>query len=113
MLEHRTGYHTGHFSIDIAAVRADGRQLAIEVDGPTHFTRPSRNVDACTKCRDLMLHRHGWTVVSLPYFELQAIRGGRPRASPDSCVQHEVESDVDSEAQQLQLGYLLKKVQEA
>jgi hypothetical protein len=115
VLEHRTGYHTGHFSIDIAAVRADGRQLAIEVDGPWHFTRPGNKLDGCTKCRNLMLDKHGWTVVSVPYFELQAIAAEQPKSSLDSGTEFDLGSaaDVDSGRRQVQLEYLLKKVQEA
>lgn len=78
-LEQRAGSvgAMGHF-IDIAAVRADGKRLAIEVDGPKHFIRPSNRVDGPTQCRNLLLELKGWTVVSIPYFEYQIQSADQP-----------------------------------
>jgi hypothetical protein len=80
------------FSIDIAAVRADGKRLAIEVDGPQHFILPENRLDGPTECRNRVLKAQGWTVVSIPYFDFQAL----PKDQPEQ-----------------QLEYLRQKVQEA
>jgi hypothetical protein len=86
--EHRSSI----FSIDIAAVRADGKRLAIEVDGPQHFILPENRLDGPTECRNRVLKAQGWTVVSIPYFEFQAL----PKDQPEQ-----------------QLEYLRQRVQEA
>jgi len=67
--------HTGDkaFSIDVAAVRADGTQLAIEVDGPRHFLLPDNALDGPTQCRNKSLAARGYTVVSIPYYELRRL----------------------------------------
>jgi hypothetical protein len=57
----------GLFSIDIALVSPDGRKVAIEVDGPTHFlTNAPQMVNGNTALRNQLLEARGWTVVSLP-----------------------------------------------
>lgn len=56
----------GLFSIDIAV---DPCMLAIEVDGPTHFVRNTRQPLGLTRGRARLLAARGWRVVSLPFFE--------------------------------------------
>ncbi len=76
--EHRTD--DGLFSIDIAVVlRASGdannprqRMLAIEVDGPTHYTLNKGGGERCllggSLLRNRGLERRGWAVVGVPWF---------------------------------------------
>jgi hypothetical protein len=80
------------FSIDIAGMRADGKPLAIEVDGPQHFTLPGNRLDGPTQCRNRVLEAQGWTVVSIPYYEFQ---------------------DIPEDQPEQQLEYLRQKVQDA
>ncbi len=62
----------GLFSMDMLAVLS-GRQLAIEVDGPQHFTYPDRLINGMTAFRNKALTARGYTVVSIPWFEWQAL----------------------------------------
>jgi hypothetical protein len=57
----------GFFSIDIAFIRPDGTKVAVEVDGPTHFTinNPKR-MNGSTVLRNRFLEARGWRVVSVP-----------------------------------------------
>jgi very-short-patch-repair endonuclease len=64
----------GAFSIDIAATTAGGAKVAIEVDGPTHFIQPGRTPDGTTQFRDRALAARGYVVVSIPYWEWDALR---------------------------------------
>ena len=53
------------------------QRLAIEADGPSHFTRNTGDVQPLGHTS--MKHRHlrllGWQVVSVPWFEWDEIRG--------------------------------------
>jgi hypothetical protein len=64
-----------NFSIDIAAVTAAGVSLAVEVDGPTHFVSPGNMVNGGTQYRKRALTARGYTVVSIPGFEWQQLKG--------------------------------------
>lgn len=55
-------------SIDIAVTK-DGRQIAIEVDGPFHFPVNARTPLGHTMIRRRLLRAAGWTVVSIPWYE--------------------------------------------
>jgi hypothetical protein len=63
-LEHITA--DGLFSIDLAIV---DRRIAIEFDGPSHFTRNTLEPLGHTRLRDRLLSAMGWQVVSIPFFE--------------------------------------------
>jgi hypothetical protein len=86
----------GAYSIDIAAVTAaGGLQLAVEVDGPSHFLRqPRRAVDGPTRCRNRALAVRGFSVVSMPYWEWRELTAG---------------GEGDRQQQQQQQRYLLDK----
>jgi hypothetical protein len=64
------------FGIDIAVQKEDGRWVAVEVDGPSHYTstKPYQLVGA-TVLRNRMLARTGWTVVSIPFYEWYGVVG--------------------------------------
>jgi len=53
------------------------QRLAIEADGPSHFTRNTGNIRPLGHTN--MKHRHlrllGWQVVSVPWFEWDDVRG--------------------------------------
>lgn len=69
----------GNFSIDVAAVTADGVQVAIEADGPWHYVSPGRRFNGPTKFRNRMLAAQGHTVVSIPYWEWDVCRTDEQR----------------------------------
>ena len=52
-------------SIDVV-VEGAGVQVALEVDGPTHFLQDGRQ-DGSTQLRNRMLAAHGWRVVVVDY----------------------------------------------
>jgi very-short-patch-repair endonuclease len=56
----------GLFSIDLAVV---DRRIAIEFDGPSHFTRNTLEPLGHTRLRDRLLLAMGWKVVSIPFFD--------------------------------------------
>ena len=55
-------------SIDIAVIH-DGRQLAIEVDGPFHFPVNARTPLGHTMIRRRLLRAAGWIVLPIPWYE--------------------------------------------
>ena len=65
----------GAFSIDITATTAAGVELAIEVDGPSHFIQPGNTLEGGTQFRNRALAARGYVVVSIPYREWSALRG--------------------------------------
>jgi very-short-patch-repair endonuclease len=56
----------GLFSIDLAIV---DRHVALEFDGPSHFTRNTLEPLGHTRLRDRLLSAMGWRVLSIPFFE--------------------------------------------
>eukprot|EP00192_Tetraselmis_astigmatica_P007738 CAMPEP_0117658526 /NCGR_PEP_ID=MMETSP0804-20121206/5908_1 /TAXON_ID=1074897 /ORGANISM="Tetraselmis astigmatica, Strain CCMP880" /LENGTH=696 /DNA_ID=CAMNT_0005465047 /DNA_START=44 /DNA_END=2134 /DNA_ORIENTATION=- len=79
-LEYKTA--NGLFTIDIAipAARGGGPGVAVEVDGPRHYTtsRPHREI-GLTVLRRRLLEAQGWTVVNLPLHEWNPMGGDRDR----------------------------------
>jgi hypothetical protein len=73
VLEQRTA--DGALSIDIAATTSSGVQLAIEVDGPSHFVRPNYKLTGPTLFRNRALAARGYVLVSIPYREWSKLRG--------------------------------------
>mgnify|MGYP001807604013 CR=1 FL=1 len=65
----------GAFSIDIKATTAAGVELAIEVDGPSHFIQPGNTLTGGTQFRNRALAARGYVVVSIPHCEWDALRG--------------------------------------
>jgi hypothetical protein len=63
-LEHITA--DGLFSIDLAIV---DRRIALEFDGPSHFTSNTLEPLGHTRLRDRLLSAMGWHVVSIPFFD--------------------------------------------
>ena len=66
----------GLLSVDVALQAQDGKRVAVEVDGPSHFTINTRRRLGATVNRDLLLQHRGWLVLSLPYFELNDASAG-------------------------------------
>ncbi len=56
----------GLLSIDLAIV---DRRIALEFDGPSHFSRNTLEPLGHTRLRDRLLSAMGWHVVSIPFFE--------------------------------------------
>ena len=67
-ISHELEYTTadGLYSIDFAIVE---RRIALEFDGPSHFTRNTLEPLGHTRLRDRLLSAMGWYVVSIPFFE--------------------------------------------
>ena len=66
----------GH-SLD-AVVQLDGRQVGIEVDGPSHFV--GRTPTGSTALKRRQLKAAGWTLVPVPYWEWAEIGQSNPQA---------------------------------
>ena len=83
----------GLHSVDALVRLSDGREVAVEFDGPTHFlhslTAPERveggassasaartpETNGSTRLRDRLLVEGGYLVVSIPYWEWDALCG--------------------------------------
>lgn len=65
----------GLFSVDVLVDAEGGRQLAVEVDGPSHFSsnKPFRELGQTRVRRRLLLQRVD-TVINIPFFEWDKIR---------------------------------------
>ncbi|KAL4427968.1 hypothetical protein ABPG75_002057 [Micractinium tetrahymenae] len=63
-IEHLTAVNL--LSVDIAII-SGGRKLAIEVDGPFHFSVNTNSPLGQTMIRRRLLRAVGWTVISVPY----------------------------------------------
>jgi len=63
----------GFSSIDIslAAQAPGGERVAVEVDGPSHFTS-SGSPKGSTLLRNFLLERRGWRVVCIAYTHIDA-----------------------------------------
>jgi very-short-patch-repair endonuclease len=85
-ISHELEYTTadGLYSIDLAIV---DRRIALEFDGPSHFTRNTLEPLGHTRLRDRLLSAMGWHVVSIPFFEWDRLH--RPEQM-DSYVEHRV-----------------------
>ena len=83
-IRHELEYVTadGLFSIDLAI--AD-RRIALEFDGPSHFTRNTLEPLGHTRLRDRLLSAMGWHVVSIPFFEWDRLH--RPEQM-DAYMEH-------------------------
>jgi hypothetical protein len=60
----------GLFSIDLAIV---DRRIALEFDGPSHFTTNTLEPLGHTILRNRLLSAMGWHVVSIPFFDWQTL----------------------------------------
>jgi hypothetical protein len=67
-ISHELEYTTadGLFSIDLAIT---DRRVALEFDGPSHFTTNTLEPLGHTRLRDRLLSAMGWRVVSIPFFD--------------------------------------------
>jgi very-short-patch-repair endonuclease len=88
-ISHELEYTTadGLFSIDFAIVE---RRIALEFDGPSHFTRNTLEPLGHTRLRDRLLSAMGWHVVSIPFFEWDRLQ--RPEQM-DAYVEHRVHQE--------------------
>ena len=84
-LEGRTA--DGLLSIDIAihcdalldAGTGQPVDVAIEVDGPSHFAVNSNHALGRTRARNALLRCRGWRVVQVPFFEWNTVKHGQPQ----------------------------------
>eukprot|EP01023_Acetabularia_acetabulum_P013683 TRINITY_DN16606_c0_g1_i2.p1 TRINITY_DN16606_c0_g1~~TRINITY_DN16606_c0_g1_i2.p1 ORF type:complete len:616 (-),score=111.09 TRINITY_DN16606_c0_g1_i2:126-1937(-) len=86
-MEHKAG--DGLLSVDILLRSDSGKRIAIEVDGPFHFTRGGESdpqgewqggdLMGPTAGRNLLLNELGYTLVSVPYFEWQPLNAFEKR----------------------------------
>jgi very-short-patch-repair endonuclease len=67
-VSHKLEYITadGLFSIDLAVV---DQRIALEFDGPSHFTRNTLEPLGHTRLRNRLLSAMGWHVVPIPFFD--------------------------------------------
>ena len=57
------------YSLDLVVSIPDGTELAIEVDGPSHFVGQGREPNGSTLLKRRQLARRGWRLLSVPYWE--------------------------------------------
>jgi hypothetical protein len=57
------------YSIDALVTLKDGKQLAVEVDGPSHFLCRSQRPTGSTLLKHRQLRYFGWRLESVPYWE--------------------------------------------
>ncbi|CAG9465159.1 unnamed protein product [Pedinophyceae sp. YPF-701] len=81
------------FSVDVALALPDGRRIAVEADGPSHFTSntPLRPLGP-TLLRRRLLRSLGWEVVSVPFvaWDINASHQERIHVLRDLLAQHGV-----------------------
>ena len=68
------------YSVD-AMVSLHGREVAIEVDGPSHFVRDTRTPNGATTLKRRQLRAAGYTLLPVPYWEWRALDHGGEEAS--------------------------------
>ena len=66
------------YSLD-AVVRVGDRDVAVEVDGPSHFL--GRVPTGATQLKRRQLRAFGWSLVDVPYWEWNALNGDQERAA--------------------------------
>ena len=66
------------YSLD-AVVTLDGREVGVEVDGPSHFA--GRTPTGATALKRRQLRAAGWALVSVPYWEWNNLARGGPRVA--------------------------------
>ena len=71
----------GLFAVDVLVRLPDGMEVAVEVDGPTHFTmtEPRRELGATLLRRRLLASRLHGPSASVPYFEWDQVCGDHER----------------------------------
>jgi hypothetical protein len=71
----------GLFAVDVLVMLPDGTEVAVEVDGPTHFTvtEPRRELGATLLRRRLLAARLRGPSASVPYFEWDQVCGDHRR----------------------------------
>jgi len=75
------------FSVDIAAEAVCGLQLAIEVDGPSHYRLPDMAHTGTTLFRNRQLAARGYVVVSVPYMGWNAaVAATRRQQQQQECT---------------------------
>jgi len=84
-VQHHIEYLTedGCFSVDIAL---PDDKIALEIDGPHHFTRNSYLPLGDTIVRDEMLRARGWYVISIPFFSWSGLEESEKRALLDHLL---------------------------
>ena len=65
--EHRC--ETSGYSIDALVTLNNGEQVAVEVDGPSHFVGRSKQPAGPTLLKHRQLRRFGWRLETVPYWE--------------------------------------------
>ena len=65
--EHRC--EASGYSIDVLVTLNDGKRIAVEVDGPSHFIGRSQQPTGATLIKHRHLRHFGWRLESVPYWE--------------------------------------------
>ena len=65
--EHRC--EASGYSIDVLVTLNDGKRIAVEVDGPSHFIGRSQQPTGATLLKHRQLRHFGWRLESVPYWE--------------------------------------------
>ena len=65
--EHRC--EASGYSIDALVTLKNGKRVAVEVDGPSHFVGRSQQPTGATVLKHRQLRHFEWRLESVPYFE--------------------------------------------
>ena len=57
------------YTIDALMTLEDGKRVAVEVDGPSHFVGRSRQPTGATQLKHRQLRHFGWRLESVHYLE--------------------------------------------
>ena len=62
------------YSLDVV-VCVEGRKIAVEVDGPSHFVGRTQKPTGATALKRRQLCAFGWTLLVVPYWEWDRLSG--------------------------------------
>ena len=73
------------YSLD-AVVELDGRDVAVEFDGPSHFVGQTEAPTGSTMLKRRQLHAAGWPLLVVPYWEWNELDNGGDKARVDEYL---------------------------
>lgn len=82
------------YTID-AVVHAGGREVGVEVDGPSHFMGAANTPTGKTRLKRRQLRAFGWSLVDVPYWEWNALQDDAAKAKYLVRKMTECDGDVE------------------
>ena len=66
------------YSVDVVFATSDGREVGVEVDGPSHFVGASHTPTGATLLKRRQPRAAGWVLLPVPYWEWEALEVPAP-----------------------------------